>query len=207
MTTSASDYESAGSGANKFLARRQAIQTTDSRDPLFGRERGSRTRDDELTGNDPVKRISLGSRVYTGSDLEPIRDWYVDRIAELEAGKNFAADEPVGAEELLATEVAGLAKTYTALVGDRARAKDKRSGDDAADVPPHEKQTKDGRAMARHRNYLPGTNRGISTQAYQDTLRNERAKMATQDRAAPAAKARVTGAEFAALRATKGAHR
>jgi hypothetical protein len=80
----------------------------------------------------------------------------------------------------------------------------------ACDVPPEPgsfgKSTKDAvrRSMGRLRSYLPGTNRGITTQAYQDKLRDERAKMATKDQqAAPVATARMTAADFAALRANK----
>jgi hypothetical protein len=77
---------------------------------------------------------------------------------------------------------------------------------DAPDLAPHQKKpTRDGRAMARVRNYLPGTNSGITAQQYQDNLREGRAKMATQDQSPPAPKARVTAAEFAALHAKKRA--
>jgi hypothetical protein len=59
--------------------------------------------------------------------------------------------------------------------------------------------TYDARAATRAlRNYLPGSNAGISAQEYQDRLRAGRKAM-TQDAAAATTKARVTGAEFAAL--------
>jgi hypothetical protein len=80
----------------------------------------------------------------------------------------------------------------------------------ACDLPPEPgsfgKSTKDAvrRSMGHLRSYLPGTNRGITTQAYQDKLRDERAKMATKDQqAAPAATARMTAKAFADLRTNK----
>jgi hypothetical protein len=80
----------------------------------------------------------------------------------------------------------------------------------ACDVPPEPgsgiaRRVGDGRAMRVTRNFLPGSNRGISTADYAAGLKQKRAAMATRDRTAPVAKARVTGAEFAALRANKRA--
>jgi hypothetical protein len=80
----------------------------------------------------------------------------------------------------------------------------------ACDLPPEPggrldgKPTRDGRAMARVRNYLPGTNRGISTADYAEGLKKGREAMAAQAQA-PAARARMTAAEFAALHAKKRA--
>jgi hypothetical protein len=79
----------------------------------------------------------------------------------------------------------------------------------ACDLPPEPggrldgKPTRDGRAMSAVRPYLPGTNRGITTQQYADNLREGRKPMGTHDQAAPVARARVTAAEFAALHAAK----
>lgn len=85
--------------------------------------------------------------------------------------------------------------------------------DDESREPPCDRQvepgsrldgkTKDGRAMTRSRGYLPGTNRGISTADYAAGLKKGREAMATSDRAAPAATARMTAADFAALRVNK----
>jgi hypothetical protein len=87
---------------------------------LFRRSRG-RTVDDTLTGNDPQKRIALGT-VWTAESLEPLRDYLTSAIEALEAHRNFVPDVPVGAQDIAKLgEVINLAHTYQALATDALR--------------------------------------------------------------------------------------
>jgi hypothetical protein len=208
--------------------------------------RGSRTRDDVLTGNDPVpKTIGLG-RIWTAT-AEELRDAATSPVAELQSGKNFVLAEVVEPEDVEDYVAANgkppidLGVTYQALAADsrarrardaeaprvsmgrqfgphtQAAERDKNwepgdgprmaginpgAEDDACDVPPHMKGTKDAARggsslFARARQHV---------QDYAAGLAPKRAAMAAQVAAAAAPGARCTAAEFAAARANKRAH-
>jgi hypothetical protein len=195
--------------------------------------RSSRTRDDVLEGNDPAKRISRGtvwtaesvqpirdSLVDGIAALEAHKNFVLgvpleaEEIGEvIDLAKTWVAS----AEDALAraandaeqathgvpgTEPSDLVATVFAPGTQAAElARYRKPGDS----PPMKgvNPTQDGRAMTRIRNYLPGSNRGISTADYAENLKKGRE---AQSVTAPV---KVTTAadysrNLAAGRATKG---
>jgi hypothetical protein len=125
------------------LTLRRPVQTKDA--ATFGRERGQRrTRDDVLTGPEPEKRISLGSKVWTGDDGDPLVD-YANYATAAFAEGCFAADRPLEAEDL--DDYISRSEAHTAVMKDiraKVASRDSSDPDPAGDRPPHER-TRDAR--------------------------------------------------------------
>jgi len=202
-----------GSGAQDWrLVPRGPIQTRDSAAGRPSNTRRARTRDELLEPMTSGKTISRGT-IWDGTGVNAKLDEAVSPVREFVAG--FIPGNVVHAVD--PGTVISLGRTFLPQEQDEERRealsaamdeaeeewrKDKRSTADN-DLPPGEKKlpktTEDARAMGRPRNYLPGTNRGVTTQRYQDNLREGRAAFATRDQTRPVPKAQCSGPDFARL--------
>jgi hypothetical protein len=187
-----------------------SVRTHGSPEPLFSADDAIRlptsrpTRDEILTSINSGKTIGLGT-VWDGtgvnSKLDAATAVVRDIVNGLASGRVLHAEDP--------GVVISLGRTYEALAKDESMRKalgtaldtaeelwkqDKRSTDEAHDLPPNNGTTDSSRVR---RNYLPGSAKGISTTDYAAGLKKGREAQAVT---APAkVRAASASADYAAI--------